>query len=127
MANYNFNFIDFYICYPGHPMFSNVELIEDDVVKVIIQKYHMIIFTNKGEVLGEPNFGADLTLLLHETKLSAESVEGDIRAQIADYIPEIDQIGYELSVEFFDDPERHQEYMVVNFTIADYQVYATVN
>lgn len=127
MVNYNFNFIDFYICYPGHPMFKNTELIEDDVVKVIVQKYEMIIFTNKGEVLGEPNFGADLTLLLHETKLSAESVEGDIRAQIADYIPEIDSIGYELSVEFFDDPERHQEYMVINFTIADYQVYATVS
>jgi hypothetical protein len=87
----------------------------------------MIIFTNKGEVLGEPNFGADLTLLLHETRLSAESIEGDIRAQIVDYIPEIDQVGYELSVEFFDDPERYQEYMVINFTISDYQVYATVS
>jgi hypothetical protein len=127
MANYNFNFIDFYICYPGHPMFKNTELIEDDVVKVIVQKYEMIIFTNKGEVLGEPNFGADLTLLLHETKLSAESVEGDIRAQIADYIPEIDSIGYDLSVEFFDDPERHQEYMVVSFTINDYEIFATVS
>lgn len=123
----NFSFIDFYICYPGHPMFRNAEVIEDDVVKVIIQKYEMIIFTNKGEVLGEPNFGASLTELLHETRLSAESIEGDIRAQIADYIPEIDQVGYELSVEFFDDPERHQEYMVINFTIADYQVYATVS
>lgn len=108
-------------------MFKNTELIEDDVVKVIVQKYEMIIFTNKGEVLGEPNFGADLTLLLHETKLSAESVEGDIRAQIADYIPEIDSIGYDLSVEFFDDPERHQEYMVVSFTINDYEIFATVS
>ena len=126
MAN-NFNFIDFYICYPGHPMFKLAELIEDDVIRVIIQKYEMIIFTNKGEVLGEPNFGADLTLLLHETRLSAESIEGDIRAQIVDYIPEIDQVGYELSVEFFDDPERYQEYMVINFTISDYQVYATVS
>ena len=123
----NFNFIDLYICYPGHPMFKLAELIEDDVIRVIIQKYEMIIFTNKGEVLGEPNFGADLTLLLHETRLSAESIEGDIRAQIVDYIPEIDQVGYELSVEFFDDPERYQEYMVINFTISDYQVYATVS
>jgi hypothetical protein len=27
---------------------------------------------------------------LHETRLSATSIEGDLRAQIADYIPEID-------------------------------------
>jgi hypothetical protein len=126
MAN-NFNFIDFYICYPGHPMFKLAELIEDDVIRVIIQKYEMIIFTNKGEVLGEPNFGANLTELLHETRLSAESIEGEIMAQIADYIPEVDSVPYELFVEFFEDPERYQEYMVINFTVSDYQVYATVS
>lgn len=123
----NYNFIDFYISYPGHPRFREHELIEDDVVRVIIQKYEMIIFTSKGDVLNEPNFGGNLVQLLHETKLSAESIEGDLRAQIADYIPEIDSIGYKLSVEFFDDPERFQEYMVINFMISDYEVYATVN
>ena len=126
MSNSNFNFIDFYIGYPGHPMFKQAELIEDDVVRVIVQKYEMIIFTNKGEVLGEPNFGANLVELLYETKLSAETIQGELMAQIADYIPEIDQIGYELVVEFFDDPERYQEYMVINFTIAGYEVYTTV-
>lgn len=123
----NYNFIDFYISYPGHPKFRQLELIEDDVIRVVVQKYEMLIFTNKGDVLGEPNFGGNLTQLLHETRLSAESIEGGLRAQIADYIQEIDSIGYQLSVEFFDDPERFQEYMVINFTIKDYEVYATVN
>ncbi len=122
----NFNFIDFYIHYQGHPNYIPLELIEDDVVRVIIQKYEMIIFTNKGEVLGEPNFGGNLTELLHETKLSAESIQGDLMAQIADYIPEIDKLSYELIVNFFDDPERHQEYMEVIFSINDYQVYASI-
>lgn len=123
----NFNFIDFYIRYPGHPDYIPLELIEDDVVKVIIQKYEMILFTNKGEVLGEPNFGGDLTLLLHETKLSSESIQGDLMAQIADYIPEIDNMNYELVVNFYDDPERYQEYMEINFTINGYEVYATIS
>lgn len=122
----NFNFIDFYIAYPGHPRFVETEIIEDDVIRVIVQKYEMIIFSNKGDVLGEPNFGGDLTILLHETRLSSESIEGNLRAQIADYIPEIDGIDYELSVEFFDDPDRFQEYMVINFKIKDYSVYASV-
>jgi len=123
----NFNFIDFYIRYPGHPDYIPLELIEDDVVKVIIQKYEMILFTNKGEVLGEPNFGGDLTLLLHETKLSSESVQGELMAQIADYIPEIDKMSYELAVNFYDDPENYQEYMEINFTINGYEVYATIS
>lgn len=121
-----FNFIDFYIGYPGHPNFRTLDLIEDDVVRVIIQKYEMVLFTNKGELLGDPNFGANLVELLHETRLSAEAVEADIRAQIADYIPELENIEYELSVEFVEDPERFQEVMLVNFSISGYQVYASV-
>lgn len=122
----NFNFIDFYIHYPGHPNYISQELIEDDVVRVIIQKYEMIIFTNKGEVLGEPNFGGNLTRLLHETKLSSESIQGDLMAQIADYIPEIDNLTYELTVNFYDDPDNYQEYMEIIFVINDYEVYATI-
>ncbi len=122
----NFNFIDFYIGYPGHPRFRDPEVIEDDIVRVIIQKYEMLIFTNKGEVFGDPNFGADLVRLLHETKISNRAVEAEIRAQIADYIPEIEGIDFNVEVEFFDHPDRHLEYMIIYFTIAGYQVYATV-
>jgi sugar phosphate isomerase/epimerase len=53
-------------------------------------------------------------------------VKGEIMAQIADYIPEIDQIGYELTVEFFNDPNNYQEYMVIMFTISGYDVYTTI-
>ena len=122
----NFSFIDFYIGYPGHPRYRTTDIIEDDVVRVIVQKYEVILFTNKGELLGDPNFGADLTTLLHETRLSAETIEGTIKAQIADYIPEIDGLEYELTVEFLEDPERHQEVMVINFMLNGYQVDAFV-
>lgn len=120
------NFIDFYIGYPGHPRFQSPKFIEDDVVRVIVQKYEMVIFTNKGEVLGDANFGANLTELLHETRLSSESIEGDLRAQIADYIPEVDNIPYTLEVEIYEDPERHQEYMEILFQIRDIEVFAKV-
>ena len=122
----NFNFIDFYIGYPGHPRYRTPDIIEDDVVRVIVQKYEVILFTNKGEILGDPNFGADLTRLLHETRLSSEAIEGNIRAQIADYIPEIEGLEYDLSVDFLEDPERHQEVMVINFSLNGYQVDAFV-
>ena len=122
----NFNFIDFYIQYPGHPRFNDSEIIEDDVIRVIIQKYEMIIFTNKGDVMTDPNLGADLDLLLHETRLSSEAIEGDIRAQIADYIPEIDGLEYNLAVDIYEDPNFFNEYMVITFSIKDYEVYATV-
>lgn len=119
-------FEDFYIGYKGHPRYESSKYIEDDVIRIIIQKYEMILFTNKGELLGNPHFGADLTVLLHETRLSTDSIEQDIRAQIADYIPEIDEIPYDLLVNIYEDPERFQEWMEIFFQIKDYEVYATV-
>lgn len=120
------SFLDFYIGYKGHPRFRSPELVEDDVIRVIIQKYEMVLFTNKGDLFGDPNFGADLPRFLHETRVSAETVEGDIRAQIVDYIPEVDDIEYSLKVEFYEDPERYQEVMVIGFKIKDYEVFASV-
>jgi hypothetical protein len=120
------NFIDFYIGYPEHPRFKDLELIEDDIIRIIIQKYEMIIFTNKGDILGDPNFGADLLILLHQTRLSTQTIEADIKAQISDYIPEIDQIEYTLNVQILEDTTRYQEYMVILFKIKDFEVYASV-
>ncbi len=118
----NFNFIDFYIKYPGHPSYTSPKFIEDDTVRVIVQKYEMIIFTNKGELLGDPNFGCDLPALLYETSLSASSIEAEIRAQISDYIPELDNVNYELTVEINQDPDDFQEYMYIFFTINELEV-----
>jgi hypothetical protein len=121
-----FDFTDFYIEYPGHPRFNDSQIIEDDVIRVIIQKWEMIIFTNKGELFCDPEFGGDLPKYLHETKLSAETIEGKLRGQISDYINELESITYTLKVSFYDDPERYQEWMEVYFQIADYNVYANI-
>lgn len=117
---------DFYIEYPGHPRYTSSKLIEDDLIRVIVQKYEMIIFTNKGDVLGEPDFGADLEKLLHETKVSSKYVEKDIIDQIMKYIPEIFSIDFKLNVVFTQDPQRHQDIMFINFQISDYEVFAYV-
>ena len=122
----NFNFTDFYIGYPGHPRFRDPGVIEDDIIRVIIQKYEMILFTNKGEVFGDLNFGMDLEELLFETKLSADSIEAMINSQIAEYISEVANTNYTLTVSFFEDPERYQDYMEILFNIKDYEVYTVV-
>lgn len=122
----NFNFSDFYLGYPGHPRFRDKELIEDNVISVIVQKWEMILFTNKGEVFGNPEFGGDLYYYLHETRLSSESIKDDLNQQISSYIPEISGVPYILEVNFFEDPERHQEYMEIYFQIKDLDVFLVV-
>lgn len=122
----NFNFTDFYLGYPGHPRFRDMALVEDEVLRVIVQKWEMILFTNKGEVFFEPDFGGDLPKYLHETKLSAETIEADLRGQIGAYIPEIKGIDYTLKVTFLDHPERFEEVMEVYFSVRDLDVYLVV-
>lgn len=121
-----FDFTDFYIIYPGHPRFNDLQIIEDDVVRVIIQKWELLIFTNKGELFCDPEFGGDLPKYLHETRLSAESIEMDLRSQISEYIEELQSIEYKLEINFFEDPERYQEYMEIKFEISEYEVFAVV-
>jgi hypothetical protein len=121
-----FDFTDFYIEYPGHPRFNNTQIIEDDLVRVVLQKWEMMIFTNKGELLFDPEFGGDLPKYLHETRLSAETIEAELRGQVRDYIPELDSITYDLQVKIYEDPERYQEYMEILFQIADYNVFAVI-
>jgi hypothetical protein len=82
----------------------------------------MLIFTNKGELLGDPDFGCDLLLLLHQTKISAQGVKTLIRQQIDKYIPEINQTNYKLDVKIFQDPERFQDVMQIDFQISESEV-----
>lgn len=118
-----FNFTDFYIGYPGHPRFRDMALIEDEALRVIVQKWEMILFTNKGELFFDLDFGGDLPIYLHETRLSSESIEKDLKEQIGRYIPEINGIDYVLKVTFFDHPERFEEAMEVYFQLKDMDVY----
>ena len=122
----SFNFTDFYLGYPGHPRFRDKALIEDEVLRVIVQKWEMILFTNKGELFFDTEFGGDFPVYLHETKLSSDTIEADLRNQIGVYIPEIKGIDYVLKVTFFDHPERFEEMMEVYFQLRDLDVYLVV-
>ena len=121
------DFKDHYIGYLGHPKFIVNKIVEDDVIRVIIQKYEMILFTNKGELLGDSNFGCDLQKLLFETRIAKSGVKSIIVEQINDYISEIKNINYILDVQFSTDPENFQEVMEIFFTISDYEVYFVVS
>jgi hypothetical protein len=122
-----FDFRDFYIGYKSHPRFTINKIIVDDIIRVIVQKYEMILFTNKGELLGDPDFGCDLEKLLFETKISAYAVKQIINQQIGSYIPELINTNYTLDVTFEEDPENYQDVMIVKFTITDYEVVAIIS
>jgi len=120
----NFDFSDIYIRYPEHPSYNSEQIVEDEILRVIVQKYEMVLFTNKGEVLGEPNMGADLDRLLHKTRVSGRYVERIVNEQITEFIPELTGINYELSVSFEQNPNNFSDIMFINFRIKEIEVNA---
>lgn len=122
MASFDYN--DFYIRYKGHPTYNNLEIIEDELVRVIVMKVEMILFTDKGEVLGQPDFGADLNKFLHETKVSADFVKKQIVEQLTIYVPELTTVEYSLDVQFTENPESYSDMMFIDFKVRDTEINA---
>lgn len=119
-----FDYTDFYITNPNEPTFNKYQIVEDDIINVIIQKYKLILFTNKGDVMGDPNFGGDLEYLLFQTKVSNDYVKNSIISQINTYIPELVNMNYYIDVVFVQDPYNYYDTMYIFFKLADFEVYA---
>jgi len=121
-----FDFKDFYVMYKGNPYYEGDKIEEDSVIRVIIQKYYNLLFTNKGDVLGDPEFGANLEELLYETGLDDVSVKQVIIDQLEIYIPEIFGTSFDIGVVFVEDPYNYQEMMFINLTISDFDIITQV-
>lgn len=119
-----FDYTDFYITGPNDPNYSAGEIIEEDIIEVILQKYKMILFTSQGDILGEPNFGGNLEYLLNETKVSEIYVKNQLIAQIGTYIPELINMSYTLDIVFTQDVVNFSDIMYIYFKISDFEVYA---
>ena len=112
--------------YKGNPYYEGDKIEEDSVIRVIIQKYYNLLFTNKGDLLGDPDFGANLEELLYETGLDDVSVRQVIIDQLEIYIPEIFGTSFDIGVVFVEDPYNYQEMMFINLTISDFDIITQV-
>lgn len=111
---------DLVIRYPGHPRYQEGRIVEDDELEVIIQKLEMILFTNKGEVLGNVDIGVNLEYYLWQTKVTTGTLKKKVQEQIFKYIPELIQIGYDLSVNIYEGVV--QDILYLDFVIKGYNI-----
>lgn len=104
-----------YIKYPNHPGYNSSKIIEDTVTGVLVNKIEMILFTNKGEVYGNPEFGADLYTYLHQSNVSADFIKSEIDKQIKKYVPELTNTTYKLDVNIL--AGTLQDVMLIDVTL----------
>lgn len=111
---------DLVIRYPGHPKYESGRIVEDDEIEVIVQKLEMILFTNKGEILGDIDLGADLEYYLWQTKITTRNLQSKVDEQISTYIPELISLGYTLNVILYEGTYR--DILSLNFVINGYNI-----
>jgi hypothetical protein len=113
---------DFYITWAGHPRYKEGEIIVEDAVRLVINKIEMVLFTNKGEFIGDVNFGCDLPLYLWQTNVSVEFIKNVIQEQYDIYIPELRDFNTILDVQLVEG--QLQDILVVNTVINEFRVNA---
>ncbi len=116
----NSDFKDFYIRGTTHPNYEENVFVAEDLMLVILQKLEMILYTNKGDVIGDPYIGADLEYYLWSTKVPSSEIEKKINQQIYTYIPELVTMGYDLSIEIYEGTVR--DIMYVRIKIKGYRI-----
>jgi phage baseplate assembly protein W len=111
---------DFNIRGYGHPKYSSTRVLEDRTIEFVIQKLENVLFSNKGDVLGDPDFGANLEYYLWSTNVPVNKIENEIKTQVAVYIPELSFYQYSLSVEIYEGTYR--DILQINIKVKDTNV-----
>ena len=86
---------------PDDPNYKADQIEVTDPLEACIGKIKMLIFTRKGEVLGDSSFGLDLESLVYELNLSEESIKKEIQDNIRAYIPEFYALGGSYNLNFY--------------------------
>ncbi len=75
----------------GSPGFDQIS--QDEVVKIINQHLEMILFTRKGEIISDVNFGVGLEdyVFMQENEPALLALKGEISQQIGKYLGYLDQ------------------------------------
>lgn len=79
----------FYIRDKYHPNYNSNLIITDTELAEIVNKIEVVLFTNKGDFIGDLNLGANLEFYLWQTRVSAEFIKNIIQEQFDEYIPEL--------------------------------------
>jgi phage baseplate assembly protein W len=95
--------MELYIRTLDDPNFDPRKLQSQTEIAQLLTQIETILFTTKGDVLGKPNFGANLEDLLFEFNLNEETIQASIERQLATYCPLAQKYKTEVIAKFYKD------------------------
>jgi len=97
---------DLYLKIDGDPRFQNDKIENVDILEQYLEQIELLLFTRKGDVLGEFKLGCDIEDLIYSLNLSAAPIKTAIWDQIITYCPLHKIFKTDVSINFYKGTER---------------------
>jgi phage baseplate assembly protein W len=104
---------DFYMRTEGDPKYRPDQVEITDELEATVQGIKMTLFTNKGEVLGEPDFGVSIDNYLFEYSVDPFSVSAEAAEQINKYVGESRKRKIEVRPSIYADTVSNRDILVL--------------
>lgn len=96
------------------PKYNKYIMETSNKIEIILNKIRMILYTNRGEVMGEPNLGMDLEDYLFQFTVNESELRNRFNSQIATYVPESKEFGISMDVTIETDGVQNTVYLYIN-------------
>jgi hypothetical protein len=110
---------DFYTRTNEDPKYLEDRLEISDEIESAVQQVKMTLFTRKGEVLGEPDFGIDLDSYLFEYSIDPGGLSRDATGQINKYVAEARKRQITVSPSLYPDEKSNRDIFVLLINIPE--------
>ena len=113
------NLRDFYTRTMEDPKYLGDRVEISDELESAVQQVKMTLFTKKGEVLGEPDFGIELDSYLFEYSIDPSRLSQDATSQINKYVAESRKRQISVSPSMYPDDKSNRDIFVLLIDIPE--------
>lgn len=92
--------MELYIKTNGDPNYDPTKLQSDSRIATLLAQLDVILFTRRGEVLGEPGLGCNLEDLVYGLSYNDTQIKNEIEEQLGRYVPLARIMNVTVDVEF---------------------------
>ena len=103
--------MEFYVKSINDPNFQIDKLQQDDEISMLLTQLQVILGTRKGDVLGNPDFGANLEDYVYEFRYNDYMLKNIVEQQISAYVPHAAKYNVEVDIQFLNEVYRHTVYL----------------
>lgn len=118
--------VDIYLRDKDDPKFNPNAIEISNSLEIFIQKLLMILNTQRGSVLGNPNFGIDLSTYIFDFEFDDALVKNEIINQISSYISEDEKRLYKVDVDIKRFRGEDRDVVLIDFIINDFNAFGVL-